>query len=128
LNTSVHNLKHDFFYLHWKLRMHIIKVFPDFTIKRLHHHSIHHIMCWCHVMCSTVFGDINNLCNLGVIEKYLTFLCATESFPCHSWVYNENAHMLCTRLTLYFQDNLTCRSLNTCQFSGILNQKVSLWT
>jgi len=33
---------------------------------------------WCHVMCSAVFGVMNNLCSLGVIWKYLSFLCATR--------------------------------------------------
>jgi len=36
---------------------------------------------WCHVMCSTVFGDVNNLCNLGVIGKFLNFICATSPSP-----------------------------------------------
>jgi hypothetical protein len=35
---------------------------------------------WCHVMCSAVFGDMNNLRSLGVIEKSLSFLCATRVF------------------------------------------------
>jgi hypothetical protein len=66
---------------------------------------------WCHVMCSTVIGDMNNL---GVIGKYLSFLCSIKFFPCQSWVYNENVHMFYTRLTLYFQGNITCRSFDTC--------------
>ena len=36
---------------------------------------------WCHVMCSAVLDDMNNLCNLGVIGKYLRFLYATRVFP-----------------------------------------------
>jgi hypothetical protein len=32
-------------------------------------------------MCSAVLGDMNNLCNLGVIEKYLSFLYAMRVFP-----------------------------------------------
>ena len=52
---------------------------------------------WCHVMCSAVLGDKNNLCSLGVIGKYLSFLYATRVFPCQLWVCNGNAHMSCTR-------------------------------
>ena len=36
---------------------------------------------WCHVMCSAVLSDMNNLCSLGVIGKYLSFLYATRVFP-----------------------------------------------
>jgi hypothetical protein len=40
------------------------------------------VLCdWCHVMCSAILGDMNNLCNLGVVGKYLSFLYATRFFP-----------------------------------------------
>jgi hypothetical protein len=83
---------------------------------------------WCHVMCSAIFGDMNNLCSLGVIGRYLSFLYATKVLPCQSWVYNENAYMFYTRSTLYFQGSTTCRSLDTCQFFNILDREVSSWT
>jgi hypothetical protein len=35
---------------------------------------------WCHVMCSVVLGDMNNICSLSVIGKYLSFLYATRVF------------------------------------------------
>jgi hypothetical protein len=31
-------------------------------------------------MCSAVFADMNNLYSIGVIVKYLNFLCATRVF------------------------------------------------
>jgi len=34
---------------------------------------------WCHVMHPIVFGDMNNFYNLGMIEKYLSFLYTRKS-------------------------------------------------
>ena len=40
---------------------------------------------WCHIICPVVFGDINNLYSLGVIEKYLSFfMCYKSLFPVSS--------------------------------------------
>jgi len=36
---------------------------------------------WCHVMCSNVFENINNLCSLWVIGKYLSYLYVTNFLP-----------------------------------------------
>lgn len=38
-------------------------------------------MMSCHVMGSIVFEDINNICSLGVNEKYLIFLYVTSVLP-----------------------------------------------
>jgi len=32
-------------------------------------------------LCSIIFGDMNKHCSLGVIEKYLSFLCAIKVLP-----------------------------------------------
>jgi hypothetical protein len=83
----------------------------------------------CHVMCSTIFDDMNNFYILCMIGNYISFFCVwQESFPCQSWVCFENAHIFCTWSTLYFQGSTTCRSLDTCQFSSISYRGVSSWT
>ena len=70
---------------------------------------------------------MNNLFTLGVNKKYLSFYVWQESIPYQFCVYNKDAHMLSTQLTLYFQGNITCRNLDTCQFFGILFREVSSW-
>jgi len=80
---------------------------------------------WCHVMCLSIFSVMNNLCSLYVIRKYISFYVQQELSSCLFWVYNKHVHMFYTQSTLYFQCSITCRSLDTCQFSGILGRRAS---
>jgi hypothetical protein len=74
-------------WFHWKLRMHLIKLFPNFTIRKVNHDSeFHHWKgaSWLHssyhVMCSTIFRDIDNFYIIEMIGKYLSFLYETSFF------------------------------------------------
>ncbi|XP_011016182.1 PREDICTED: solute carrier family 35 member F2-like isoform X1 [Populus euphratica] len=51
---------------------------------------------------------------LGVIGKYLSFICGTRVLFMLVLGYNEQAHMFCTRSTLHFQGSTTCKSLDAC--------------